>query len=206
MNRSFWFLLVIVILSTVGCAQTPVNPTTVLEGTLQSEPTYNTLNFDDFYTNRIAQQASQPVTKPIIILDPGHGGNDGGTCYPQYQDARGAWQCTNPSQLSEAQVNLAIALRMKAILEARGYTVYMLRTGTWGTRGYCPQSDPINPPVNLSLDEVCSNSGKDAKKWARTRRVNAIKRILENEGISERDPANTKGRVLFTQFTLILQT
>jgi N-acetylmuramoyl-L-alanine amidase len=49
----------------------------------------------------------------IVFLDPGHGGTDPGAIGGGYR---------------EADLNLADALKVKAILESRGYTVYMSRT------------------------------------------------------------------------------
>jgi N-acetylmuramoyl-L-alanine amidase len=51
----------------------------------------------------------------IIVLDPGHGGKDPGT--------RG------PSKLQEKTVVLDIAKRTQKLLESRGFTVYLTRTG-----------------------------------------------------------------------------
>ena len=48
-----------------------------------------------------------------ICIDPGHGGSD-----------PGAQGCN----LSEAEINLAVSLKLKPLLEAAGYTVYMTRT------------------------------------------------------------------------------
>ncbi|MGI5893595.1 MAG: N-acetylmuramoyl-L-alanine amidase [Candidatus Merdivicinus sp.] len=50
----------------------------------------------------------------IIILDPGHGGADGG--------AVGA-----VNQIAEKEINLSIALKLRDLLEIQGYTVYMTR-------------------------------------------------------------------------------
>lgn len=50
---------------------------------------------------------------PVIWIDPGHGGEDGGT---QSQDG-----------LLEKDVNLSIALRLRELLESSGYRVKMTR-------------------------------------------------------------------------------
>lgn len=52
-------------------------------------------------------------SSPVIYLDPGHGGEDGGT-----QSKNG---------LLEKDVNLAIALKLRDLLEASGYRVKMTR-------------------------------------------------------------------------------
>lgn len=51
----------------------------------------------------------------IIVLDPGHGGKDPGT--------------SGPSKLQEKTVVLDIAKRTQKLLESRGFTVYLTRTG-----------------------------------------------------------------------------
>lgn len=51
----------------------------------------------------------------IIVLDPGHGGKDPGT--------------SGPSKLQEKSVVLDIAKRTQKLLESRGFTVYLTRTG-----------------------------------------------------------------------------
>ena len=48
----------------------------------------------------------------IIMIDPGHGGIDGGT---------------NKEGILEKEINLSIALKVKTILEKNGYTVLMTR-------------------------------------------------------------------------------
>ena len=48
----------------------------------------------------------------IILIDPGHGGIDGGT---------------NKDGILEKEINLSIALKMRTILEKNGYTVLMTR-------------------------------------------------------------------------------
>ena len=63
-----------------------------------------------------AQSAPAPVAGrgPLVCLDPGHGGDDSGANYNGVQ---------------EKVVNLDIALRTRAILQANGYAVLMTRTG-----------------------------------------------------------------------------
>lgn len=54
----------------------------------------------------------EAVNRNVVVLDPGHGGNDPGCVHNGYQ---------------EKTIVLAIAKRVKTILESRGYTVYMTR-------------------------------------------------------------------------------
>ncbi|MBP8638007.1 MAG: N-acetylmuramoyl-L-alanine amidase [Dictyoglomi bacterium] len=64
---------------------------------------------------------NRPLTisssKPVIILDAGHGGNDPGAI--------------GPSSLKEKDVTLDIVLYMKGLLESSGYTVILTRDGDY---------------------------------------------------------------------------
>jgi N-acetylmuramoyl-L-alanine amidase len=60
----------------------------------------------------------EPLQGVVVILDPGHGGQDGGAVYPM----------SNKAEIIEKQVVLAVALRVKTDLEALGATVVMTRT------------------------------------------------------------------------------
>lgn len=64
-----------------------------------------------------AGQDAQPLPQPVrgtVILDAGHGGEDGGAI--------------GVTGLVEKDLNLDLALRLAALLEARGYRVIMTRT------------------------------------------------------------------------------
>lgn len=54
----------------------------------------------------------------VILIDPGHGGVDGGS--------------TSKSGVLEKDVNLSISLKLKKILEDSGYTVYLTREDDCG--------------------------------------------------------------------------
>ena len=59
--------------------------------------------------------AAAHLKKRIVVIDPGHGGKDGGAVgYHRYK---------------EKDIVLALASKTAALLRARGYTVYMTRTG-----------------------------------------------------------------------------
>lgn len=64
------------------------------------------------YTDTV-KQAWQAGQKPVVVLDPGHGGMDGG--------AEGA------DGTSEKDINLKIALKLKTYLEKENITVIMTR-------------------------------------------------------------------------------
>jgi N-acetylmuramoyl-L-alanine amidase len=61
-------------------------------------------------------QAAGALAGKRIVLDPGHGGTDPGASNVRYG-------------LREKDQNLAVALHLKALLEAKGATVFMTRTG-----------------------------------------------------------------------------
>lgn len=58
--------------------------------------------------------ASIGVTKPVIVIDAGHGGEDGGT-----QSASG---------ILEKDINLSISKKIEAILKAQGFNTVMIRS------------------------------------------------------------------------------
>ena len=90
---------------------------------------------------------SLPLSGKIIIIDPGHGGQDAGCAYP-----------TNNPDIRECDVNLEIAQYAKTELENLGATVYLLRTDdSWlslysrlsMTHLYC-----MNYADSIGLDEI----------------------------------------------------
>ena len=58
------------------------------------------------------------VVRPLIALDPGHGGLDVGACHRNEQGL---------VVFCESEINLALTLRLRAVLEERGYRVFMTR-------------------------------------------------------------------------------
>ncbi len=65
-----------------------------------------------------AAQADKPLAGITVILDPGHGGTDGGTVYPMTGDAT----------IVEKTVALNVALRAKTLLEGLGAQVVTTRS------------------------------------------------------------------------------
>jgi N-acetylmuramoyl-L-alanine amidase len=65
----------------------------------------------------ILQTGDKPLTGISILLDPGHGGTDTGAIGPL------------GARLAEKHMNLALAYKLKAILESQGATVHLSRTG-----------------------------------------------------------------------------
>ncbi len=66
-----------------------------------------------------ANATSTPARPFVVAIDPGHGGTEVGAAHP-------SWEGAPP--LREKDVNLAIALDLRDLLEARGYQVVMTRT------------------------------------------------------------------------------
>ncbi len=86
---------------------------------------------------------SEKTTKPIIILDPGHGGNDPGAI--------------GPSGLKEKDVVLDIALYMKGLLESAGYQVILTRDGDYNV-----SQNPQNSRDELNARVVIVNNHNSA--------------------------------------------
>lgn len=55
------------------------------------------------------------IGKRLILLDPGHGGTDSGTI------------CSEPIELHESEINLAIVDKLRDLLSAEGYQVHCTR-------------------------------------------------------------------------------
>lgn len=86
---------------------------------------------------------SEKTTKPIIILDPGHGGNDPGAI--------------GPSGLKEKDVVLDIVLYMKGLLESAGYQVILTRDGDYNV-----SQNPQNSRDELNARVVIVNNHNSA--------------------------------------------
>ena len=67
-----------------------------------------------FANRETAKKAAENTILPTVILDAGHGGEDGGT--------------VSESGILEKELNLAIAKRLEALLTANGFRVLMTRT------------------------------------------------------------------------------
>ena len=65
-------------------------------------------------TEQTLQTVSVPVSDKIIVIDAGHGGEDGGA--------------TSVTGISEADINLSIALKVQNLLEQSGTTVILTRS------------------------------------------------------------------------------
>ncbi len=64
-----------------------------------------------------SNDAGKPLSGKLILLDPGHGGQDSGCVYP-----------TSDPKYVESNINLAIAEKTKSALENLGATVVLLRS------------------------------------------------------------------------------
>jgi len=83
-----------------------------------------------------------PSHRPkVIVLDPGHGGADNGMENPKLR-------------LKEKELTLDVALRLEKLLEARGYTIVLTRTG----------DRPLSPDKKTDFkrrDELANRAGAD---------------------------------------------
>jgi len=75
------------------------------------------------------QAAGLPLSGDVVVLDPGHGGDDPGTCYPYTGGCYPSLDAGAPAVLPEKAVALDLALyRMLPRLHALGADVYLTRT------------------------------------------------------------------------------
>lgn len=65
-------------------------------------------------SNKEEQVVALPVSDKVIVIDSGHGGEDGGA--------------TSENGISESNINLAIALKLQKLLEQSGATVILTRS------------------------------------------------------------------------------
>lgn len=97
-----------------------------------------------------------PISAATVVLDPGHGGGEAG--------AVGA------NGLTEKALNLAVAERTKAILDAQGATVVLTRTGdyriTLGARADIVKA--LGPPVFVSIHHNGDGDGPSPKPGTET--------------------------------------
>jgi N-acetylmuramoyl-L-alanine amidase len=83
-----------------------------------------------------------------VFLDPGHGGNDPGAMAGGYK---------------EANLNLAVAKKVKTLLVNRGYTVYMSREDTTTTVSLLERSqmaNDLNPDIFVSIHTNSTAGGE----------------------------------------------
>lgn len=66
------------------------------------------------FNNKVVQTVSLPVSNKVVVLDAGHGGEDGGA--------------TSSNGNSEADINLKISLKVQSLLEQSGCTVILTRS------------------------------------------------------------------------------
>ena len=97
-----------------------------------------------------------PISGATVVLDPGHGGAEPGA--------------VGVNGLTEKAVNLAVAERTKAVLEAQGATVVLTRTGdyrvTLGARADIVKA--LGPPVFVSVHHNGGGDGPSAEPGTET--------------------------------------
>jgi len=87
----------------------------------------------------------EPISRPHVILDAGHGGNESGA--------------VSIDGVKESELNLQVALKTKDILEERGANVALTRSKdyamTVGTRGYLAKK--LDPALFVSIHHNSGN-------------------------------------------------
>jgi len=88
-----------------------------------------------------------PITGATIVLDPGHGGDEPGA--------------VGPSGLTEKAVNLAVAQEAQRLLEARGATVVLTRTGDYRITLASRRAiaDALHPTLFISIHHNAEPDG-----------------------------------------------
>lgn len=95
----------------------------------------------------VVMATGEPLGRAHVVLDPGHGGTEVGA--------------VAPNGLTEKEVNLAVALRTRDLLEAQGATVVLTRSFdhniTTGARGVLAKS--IDPGLFVSIHHNGGTTG-----------------------------------------------
>lgn len=79
----------------------------------KTELSGNTESADSIKNQPVVEEEKKITKEESVCLDPGHGGNDTGAIY---------------KKLVESEVNLTVAQKLKEMLEADGYQVYLTRS------------------------------------------------------------------------------
>ncbi|MBC7319758.1 N-acetylmuramoyl-L-alanine amidase [bacterium] len=115
----------------------------VIKGNIRNEWRIGEVQEPGTILLRLPMLQPEKITKPIIILDPGHGGNDPGAI--------------GPSGLKEKDVTLDIVLYMKGLLESAGYQVVLTRDGDYNV-----SQNPQNSRDELNARVVIINNHNSA--------------------------------------------
>ncbi len=87
----------------------------------------------------------------VVVIDPGHGGNDSGAYKPY-----------NGTNYKESNLNLQISLKLKSYLEGQGHTVYMTRSSD----EYVDNAERYRIANNYNADAFicihCNSAGSSA--------------------------------------------
>ncbi|NJP40875.1 N-acetylmuramoyl-L-alanine amidase [Oscillospiraceae bacterium HV4-5-C5C] len=99
-------------------------------------------------------QSSQALQGVTVFVDPGHGGQDSGTVYPQ----------ESPYEAVEKEVNLAVGLKLKSALEALGASVIMTRTDDSWVSVYS-RAAQVGQTILDQVTDSLKNTGKDLSQF-----------------------------------------
>ena len=109
-------------------------------------------NADDTLHISIKEKGSDSISGKTVMLDPGHGGTDGG-----------APCAVNGSTYNEAKIALTISEKVKAKLQAMGASVIMTRTSnsdlTLVSRKRMARTNNPDVFVSIHMDSAASSSG-----------------------------------------------
>lgn len=99
-------------------------------------------------------QTSQALQGVTVFVDPGHGGRDSGTVYPQ----------ESPYEAIEKDVNLAVGQKLQAALEALGANVILTRTDDSWVSVYSRVAKVGETILNQVTDSL-ENTDKDLSQF-----------------------------------------
>lgn len=104
----------------------------------------------------VVVRRADPLAAPVIVLDPGHGGGEPGAVAPDGQ--------------SETAVNLDVAKRVKAALEANGVSVVLTRTAEYDVslRTRAEIAKRLKPRAFVSLHHNAEPDGPSPRPGTET--------------------------------------
>jgi len=134
-NKPFiWQLLLLILLQILfsSCVSNQIPAITIAPTT----PIIPTTSITTPITTTTAASTPSPEPSHIVVIDPGHGGDDWGTFHTN---------SAGKLDLLEKDVTLELGLQIANLLRAKGFTVILTRIG---------DISPNSPPRDLTGDDV----------------------------------------------------